>query len=515
MDDVAVRARTPANFDGFVRAEGTRLVDSNGRTLRLRGVGLGNWLLPEGYMWRFGKGGESPREIEAVVAGLIGDYAASEFWTEFRDRFITEADIAMIAANGFDHVRLPINSRIVQDEDGRLIESGFVLIDRVIEWCRRRGLWVLLDLHGAPGGQTGTNIDDSPDGKPELFMSECYWNQTIDLWTAIARRYATETVVLGYDLLNEPLPDEWQFVYADRLARLYRELTAAIRTVDTDHLIVYEGSHWATNWDMFTEVWDSNSMLQFHKYWSPPDTASIQKFLDVRARLGLPIYMGESGENTLGWMYAAFRLYEHHDIGWNLWPWKKIDTVTSPLSVVPPHGWDSVRLAVRGESEILPDEAQHIFDDLLANFDPTRCIFRGDVISAVLADAPAVIPAWGYGFRGPGISYASSGTSGVPEMRIRDSVAVRFRRPGDNPQNPFEQTTGRGYRPEEELEVGLRKGDWLEFDVTPRTDVGALVPFDRGGPTTKVEIVRSPNGFRALAVDHVSLVEFVRVSTRP
>jgi endoglucanase len=253
------------DFSGFVRAQDARLVDGRGNQLQLRGVGLGNWLLPEGYMWKFGPGAESPREIEALVSRLLGDDSAEAFWKDFRETFISEQDIAKIAASGFDHVRLPINSRVVMTEQGLPIEAGFALIDRVIQWCRKHHLWVLLDLHGAPGGQTGTNIDDSPNNKPELFMDRRYWDQTLDLWRLLATRYAKETVVLGYDLLNEPLPNEWQYQYVDELSKLYQELTAVIRAVDSNHLIVYEGTHWATNWDLFTEVWDENSLLQFHK----------------------------------------------------------------------------------------------------------------------------------------------------------------------------------------------------------------------------------------------------------
>ncbi|MGN6503322.1 MAG: glycoside hydrolase family 5 protein, partial [Pseudolysinimonas sp.] len=218
--------RRPASFDGFVRARGTAIVDGSGRELLLRGVGLGNWMLPEGYMWRFGPGAESPREIEALVERLLGPDAAAAFWGGFRERFITERDIERIAAAGFDHVRLPINARVIQDDAGEPIEQGYAMIDRLIEWCRAHRLWVLLDLHGAPGGQTGTNIDDSPHGKPELFMEPRYRELTLRLWRDLASRYAAETVVLGYDLLNEPLPNEWQHVYADELVELYRELTA-------------------------------------------------------------------------------------------------------------------------------------------------------------------------------------------------------------------------------------------------------------------------------------------------
>ena len=84
-----------------------------------------------------------------------GPDAAAAFWAGFRERFITERDIEPIAAAGFDHVRLPINARVIQDEAGEPIEAGYAMIDRLIAWCRAQRLWLLLDLHGAP--QTPTD----------------------------------------------------------------------------------------------------------------------------------------------------------------------------------------------------------------------------------------------------------------------------------------------------------------------------------------------------------------------
>jgi aryl-phospho-beta-D-glucosidase BglC (GH1 family) len=176
-------------FDGFVHAEAGRLLDGRNEPVLLRGVGLGNWLLPEGYMWKFDAASvQSPRQIEALVSDLVGQARADIFWSEFRDRFIAEADIAQIAVEGMNHVRLPINARGVMDDDGALLPEGLAPIDRLIGWCRAHGLWVVLDLHGAPGGQTGTNIDDSPNGVPELFTDSRYREQTIALWEALARR---------------------------------------------------------------------------------------------------------------------------------------------------------------------------------------------------------------------------------------------------------------------------------------------------------------------------------------
>ncbi len=494
-----------ADFEGFVRADSARLVDGTGRDVLLRGVGLGNWLLPEGYMWKFGPGAESPREIEALVERLVGPEAAFSFWSRFRDTFITESDIARIAESGFDHVRLPINSRVVQTEEGEPIEEGYALIDRLIGWCRKHRLWALLDLHGAPGGQTGTNIDDSPRGRPELFMNDRFRRNTLRLWWDIAERYAGNTTVLGYDLLNEPLPNGWQHTYAEQLRRLYIDLTAEIRSVDPDHLIVYEGSHWATNWSIFTEVWDENSLLQFHKYWSSPDLASIGQFLRARDDLGLPIYMGEGGENTVEWLYTAFRLYESQGIGWNFWPWKKIDTRTSPVSIVPPGGWDDVVASIGGAARLSRREAERVFDDLLAASDVQVARWQPEVVAAVTGVRPSVIPAWGFGFRGSGVSYGVVEADPLPGIREEDRVALRFANPGGNPGNPFEQNDGRDYAPNEVIVARLSRGDWLEFELEPESFQGsirALGPDGRAGPA---EIRASDRGIVLTALEPLEL----------
>lgn len=426
-------------FNGFVHADGDTIVDGSNQPLLLRGMGLGNWLLPEGYMWKFGDDTSAPRQIEAHLEQLVGTDRAAAFWKQYRDTYITEGDIARIAELGYDHVRLPLNSRYLVTDDGAFLEEGFARINDLLAWCERHNLLVLLDLHGAPGGQTGTNIDDSPNGKPELFMDQRWWDLTIRLWEEIARRYRHDTVVLGYDLLNEPLPNEWQHTYPAELAQLYKELTAAIRAIDPDHLLVYEGAHWATNWSIFTEVWDTNSALQFHRYWCPPDESSIDEYLDARTRLGLPIYMGEGGENTPEWIYTAHRLYERHQIGWNFWPWKKLDTRTSPVSATQPDRWN---LIADPTAQPDPDEAWEILNEFLAAIRLENCTENPYVVNAMFGRGPLTIPGWGHAPTSP------------DHTRHLHALGETTR---------WHHTAGEPYTPDEALPIRLATGDEVRF----------------------------------------------------
>ena len=150
----------------FVTVRGKEFVTPDGKPFLLRGINLGNWLLPEGYMFKF-KAANSPRRIEAVLNQLIGEDEARRFWKDFRNNYITHEDIKFIKQIGLNSIRVPFNYRlfVVEGDPQRLEGPGYEMLDRVINWSRAEGLLVILDMHGAPGGQTGDNIDDS--NKPD------------------------------------------------------------------------------------------------------------------------------------------------------------------------------------------------------------------------------------------------------------------------------------------------------------------------------------------------------------
>ena len=324
----------------FLKSSGQQIVDSTGTPVLLRGYGLGGWLVPEGYMLHF-PGFGSPTAIRNMIEDLIGPQNTAQFYAAYEANYVTESDIEAIAGWGCNSIRLPFHYRTLYDTgSGTFREEGFAVVDSLLEWCRRNELYLILDMHCAPGGQNGGNISDS-DGEARLWTEpQLYQPLTILIWQEIAERYKDEPQIGGYDLLNEPvLPDGYS---AQVLRDFYIELTEAIRQIDTNHIVFIEGNWYATDFTLLTPPWDSNMAYSFHKYWSTPDLGSIQGYLSMRSQHNVPLWMGESGENSNPWFYSAIQLFESQGIGWCWWAHKKLGTTTSPFSAVLPANYQTL-----------------------------------------------------------------------------------------------------------------------------------------------------------------------------
>ena len=126
-------------------------------------------------------------------------------------------------------------------------------------------------MHCAPGGQTGANIDDSW-GYPWIYDSPQEQQRAITIWKRIAAHYRDSETVLGYDLLNEPIPNFPELrKYDSQLEPLYRRIVAGIREVDKNHVVILGGAQWDTDFTVFGPPFDANVMYTFHKYWMPPE----------------------------------------------------------------------------------------------------------------------------------------------------------------------------------------------------------------------------------------------------
>jgi len=387
---LALALSAHAATNGYVHTNGSQLVDGDGHTLNLRGTSLGNWMVPEGYMFRLEQAPQSGREIEALVNELLGPTAATQFWHDYRDRYVTRADIQFLRRTGYNSIRIPIDYRFFTPGN----PDGLALLDRVIGWAQEVGLYIVIDMHAAPCGQTGTNIDNSW-GYPWLFESPECQQQTIDIWKRIAAHYRDSKTVLGYDLLNEPIPHFPQLqIYNARLESLYRRIVAGVREVDTHHVVILGGAQWDTNFSVFGPPFDSNVMYTFHKYWMPPEQPAIQTYLDFRDRYNVPLWLGESGENTDAWVSQFRQLLDKNQIGWAFWPYKKMENPSAPVSFNRPRYWDEIvafaqTRAGTGDAEKQiarrppMDHIRAAFADLLNNIQFEHCTQNAGYLKAL------------------------------------------------------------------------------------------------------------------------------------
>lgn len=325
----------------FAYLQGKEIFSARGERIHLKGVNLGNWLLPEGYMFKL-KNCNSPRKIDQAVRELIGNSATTKFWDSFLENYITEADIKWLSESGVNVIRLPFDYRLLTHDDflGRDIH-GYKYIDNTVKWCEKYGIYILLDMHGAPGGQTGDNIDNS-DGYPWLFVDEGMKQQVTDIWRELARRYANDSTIIGYNLLNEPIAHYFEKdSLKPYLEPLYKRITKAIREVDQNHIVFLGGAVWETDFSVFSAPFDDKLAYTFHKYWMPPEQSEIQEFVDFREKHNVPILMGESGENEDDWVRQFRELLDANDIHWTFWPYKKMDNTRGPMNFEKPLGYDN------------------------------------------------------------------------------------------------------------------------------------------------------------------------------
>lgn len=381
--------------ESFMRISGTDLVTPKGQKFFIKGTNLGNWLNPEGYMFGFNKT-NSPERINQMLCEMVGPDFTAEFWRAFKDNYITRADIQFIAGTGANTIRLPFHYKLFTNEDYMGLtagQDGFARIDSVVNWCRETGLYLILDMHDAPGGQTGDNIDDSY-GYPWLFESEASQQKFCDIWKTIASYYKNEPVILGYELMNEPIAPYFSNMEElnTKLEPLYKRATAAIREVDTNHIILLGGAQWNGNFRPFTDsTFDSKIMYSCHRYGGEATKAAIQEIINFRDSVNLPMFMGEIGHNTEAWMNAFCHVMKENNVGWTFWPYKKISN-SAFIGIKAPKNWERIIAfseAPRGTYQEIRDarpdqeEAKVALLEFIANSRLSQCEIQKEYIRSL------------------------------------------------------------------------------------------------------------------------------------
>lgn len=386
---------------GFLKAEGTKIVNGQGKNVLLRGIGLGGWMLQEGYMMRINKDGQQYR-LKERIQELIGPNRTKEFYAHWLNNHTTKADVDSLKAWGFNSIRLPMHYNLytlaVDQEPvagkNTWLDKGFQLTDSLLAWCKSNQMYLILDLHASPGGQgNDTNISDRDASKPSLWESAANKQKTIALWVKLAERYKDEEWIGAYDIINEP---NWGFQNPEKdrngtqeklnapLKQLMVDITKAIRTVDQKHLLIIEGNGWGNNYNGIFPLWDKNIALSFHKYWNYNDEASIAGMLKARAENQVPIWLGETGENSNVWFTDAIRLFEKNNIGWSWWPLKKIG-FNNPMEIKSNPQYDTVvKFLNNGGAK---PAAADVYQGLLALAEASKAqntIIHRDVIDAMI-----------------------------------------------------------------------------------------------------------------------------------
>ncbi|NQE64206.1 cellulase family glycosylhydrolase [Caulobacter sp. RHG1] len=496
---IVLALSAPAQAEGWLKAKDARIVDETGKPVILRGMGLGGWKLQEGYMLRLAKLGQQ-HVIQGKIADLVGPERQKAIHEAWLDNHTTKADIDAMAAWGFNSVRLPIHYDLLTlpvDQEptpgaDTWKEDGFKRIDDLLAWSKANGVYLILDLHAAPNGQgNDLAISDRDPAKPSLWDSPEARRKTIALWRKLAARYKDEPMVGAYDLINEP---NWDFDGSgakngckdekqDALWAFYREATAAIREIDPRRLIVIEGNCWGNNYKGMGKPWDANMALSFHKYWNVNDDASIAAHLKLRKETGLPLWLGESGENSNVWFADAIRLVEKHDIGWAFWPLKKIG-FNQPLEIKVDPAYDDVVATLTGEAQmagkapVSADKAYAVlmklashdvrFENNEAHPDVIDAMFRQPHDASVrpfarhaVGSKGATIPAWQYDLGVIGAAYHDTDAANYHVSTGGERQPWNSGRTGRNDGVDLARTPDGGLKV-----VDFKAGEWLRYTIS-------------------------------------------------
>lgn len=384
----------------LLKTSGQKIVNDKGENIQLRGLGPGGWMLQEGYMLKTADFAGPQYKIKEKIAELIGEDGMNEFYKAYWKNGITKQDIDFLAKAGFNSIRLPMHYNLytlpIEKEPlkgkNTWLEEGFKMTDDLLQWCAANKIYLILDLHAAPGGQgNDVNISDNDKSKPSLWENEENQKKTIALWKKLADRYKDSPWIGGYDLINEPNinftgknPNGTDEMSNAPLWKLQKDITTAIREVDKKHIIFIEGNGWGNNYNGLTPIWDDNMVFSFHKYWNYNDDQTLKFALDLREKYNMPIWLGETGENSNVWFTELIQLLDKHNIGYAFWPMKKIDNIAGITNVkTTPEYEKLLEYWKNGGEKPSKDYAKKTLMQIAENYKLSNTEIKNDVIDAM------------------------------------------------------------------------------------------------------------------------------------
>lgn len=355
---IAFTAEAPAAALPGIRQSGAFWVDTAGKRVNLRGVNLGNWLQLEFWMMNQSMSNSAGTindqcTLEATLTSRFGQPEKERLMGAFRDSWITARDFDLIKSMGMNVVRVPFNYALVEDETRpyTLRADAWKHLDFAINEAEKRGMYVILDLHGAVGGQAGAGEQhDGCVGPALMWTDSTYRDRTKWLWDMVASRYRGRTAVAAYDLLNEPWGTD-----AATMASFAYELFNVVRAKDPEHVIILPGhnsgidaygnpatrglSNVAMGMHFYPGLWGWNEVqgaqnqANVHANWLHCNASGTGESCDWNARmtgLATPFIIGEFQPWTLTGSYGGQLTRKTYDIynqyGWagTSWAYKTV-----------------------------------------------------------------------------------------------------------------------------------------------------------------------------------------------
>ncbi|MCI9337347.1 MAG: glycoside hydrolase family 5 protein [Lachnospiraceae bacterium] len=334
----------------MLRADGKVLRDNagQGEVVQLRGTNAGGYLLQEFWMTttKQSENVYAEEDIYAILEERFGKGTREELVALYQDHYWTEDDFDYCQQIGMNCIRLPFWYRNLVDENGEFYENWSSRLDWFVEEAGKRGIYVILDMHGAPGSQSGSD-HSGRDGREEkekasefFFGENAQANQELyyRIWETVAEHFQDNPWVAAYDLLNEAYSsyryeatrsaEELHQLLWDIYDTTYRK----IRQIDRNHVIIMEAVWFAEDLPDPGQYGWENVMYEYHHYyWGDYDNLEGKQVEDMRGRLNdirradydVPGYLGEfTFFNNLKAWEKALKLVDDYGLSWTTWTYK-------------------------------------------------------------------------------------------------------------------------------------------------------------------------------------------------
>ena len=324
-----VSAREALGSNDFLKVNGTQIRKQKGTgdVVYLRGTNAGGWLVQED--WMNPTNASDQKTMMTTLANRFGTSKRDELVSTYENNYWTTQDFDNCAEMGMSVIRLPFTYMNLCDDNGNLKSNAFDRLDWFVQNCSQRGMYVILDMHGAFGSQNGMDHSGEINDGKQLYYNQSNKDKTLNLWKKIAEHFKGNPAVAAYDILNEPgikaaatYSLHWDF---------YNEIYNTIRSKDSNHIIIMESCWDADNLPKPSQYGWTNVAYEYHYYpWNAQNSSDAQKSYfsskvsDIaNHNYGVPTFVGEFTcfEQAEGWK-AAMSTFNGQGWHWTTWSYK-------------------------------------------------------------------------------------------------------------------------------------------------------------------------------------------------